>query len=68
MWSQHSGTEPNDPMKLGEALVKITAMHNPPKVFVEGRDALSTITPASEERLNEMRTHENLSKDIEGSY
>ena len=56
MWSQYNGTQPNDPAKLGDALVKIAAMQNPPKVFAAGSDALSTITPAIEDRLRDMST------------
>src|SRR5213594_4398296 len=58
MWSQYDGTQPGDPAKLGDALVKIAAMPNPPKVFVAGGDALDMITPAIEERLQEARAHE----------
>ena len=47
MWSQYNGAQPNDPAKLGDALVKIAAMQNPPKVFAAGSDALSTIAPRS---------------------
>jgi NAD(P)-dependent dehydrogenase (short-subunit alcohol dehydrogenase family) len=68
MWSKYSGTQPNDPAKLGDALVKIAAMQNPPKVFAAGSDALSTITPAIEDRLRDMRVHETLSKGMEGSF
>jgi hypothetical protein len=63
MWSQYNGTQPNDPAKLGDALVKIAAMQNPPKVFAAGSDALSTITLAIEDRLRDMRAHENLSTE-----
>jgi len=68
MWSKYNGTQPNDPAKLGDALVKIAAMQNPPKVFAAGSDALSTITPAIEERLHDLRAHEMLSKGMEGSF
>ena len=68
MWSQYNGAQPNDPAKLGDALVKIAAMQNPPKLFAAGSDALSTITPAIEDRLREMRAHETLSKGMEGSF
>jgi NAD(P)-dependent dehydrogenase (short-subunit alcohol dehydrogenase family) len=68
MWSQYNGTQPNDPAKLGDALVKIAAMQNPPKVFAAGSDALSTITPAIEDRLRDMRANETLSKGMEGSF
>ena len=46
MWSRYHGTQPGDPAKLGDALVKIAAMQSPPKLFVAGSDALSVITPA----------------------
>ena len=68
MWSQYHGTQPGDPAKLGDALVKIAAMQNPPKLFVAGSDALSTITPAIEERLREVRANEMLSKSTDGSF
>jgi NAD(P)-dependent dehydrogenase (short-subunit alcohol dehydrogenase family) len=68
MWSQYHGTQPGDPAKLGDALVKIAAMQNPPKLFVAGSDALSTITSAIEERLREVRANEMLSKSTEGSF
>ena len=65
MWSQYHGTQPGDPAKLGDALVKIAAMQNPPKVFVAGSDALSVITPVIEERLREARANEMLSKSTD---
>jgi len=68
MWSQYNGAQPNDPAKLGDALVKIAAMQNPPKVFVAGGDALEVIVPAIEERLREARAHETMSKTMAGSF
>src|SRR3989454_8497269 len=68
MWSKYNGTQPNDPAKLGDALVKIVAIQNPPKGFAAGRHALDTIRPAIEERLRDMRAHEMLSKGMEGSF
>src|SRR2546428_9169484 len=68
MWSPYDGTQPGDPAKLGDALVKIAAMQNPPKVFVAGSDALSVITPVIEERLRDARANETLSKSTLGSF
>jgi NAD(P)-dependent dehydrogenase (short-subunit alcohol dehydrogenase family) len=68
MWSQYHGTQPGDAAKLGDALVKIAAMQNPPKVFIAGSDALDMITPVIEERLREARAHETLSKSTAGSF
>jgi hypothetical protein len=68
MWSPYHGTQPGDPARLGEVLVKIAGMENPPRLFVAGSDALAVITPAIEERLNATRAHEELSKSTEGSF
>src|SRR3989442_4181260 len=68
MWSQYHGTQPGDPAKLGDALVKIAAMQNPPNVFIAGGDALDVIVPATEERLRQARAHETLSKSTAGSF
>jgi NAD(P)-dependent dehydrogenase (short-subunit alcohol dehydrogenase family) len=68
MWSPYNGTQPNDPAKLGDALVQIATMPNPPKVFIAGSDALDVITPAIEERLREARAHQTLSKSTGGSF
>jgi NAD(P)-dependent dehydrogenase (short-subunit alcohol dehydrogenase family) len=39
MWSPYHGTQQGDPAKLGDALVTIAGMENPPKLFVAGSDA-----------------------------
>ncbi|MEP6486925.1 SDR family NAD(P)-dependent oxidoreductase [Microcoleus vaginatus GB2-A3] len=67
-WSAYNGTQQGDPAKLGDALVKIARMENPPKLFVAGSDALTAIAPAVEERLQAMRAHEELSKSTDGSF
>jgi alkylhydroperoxidase/carboxymuconolactone decarboxylase family protein YurZ len=66
MWSPYNGTQPNDPAKLGDALVKIASMQSPPKVFIAGRDALEVITPTIEERLREARANKTLSESTAG--
>lgn len=65
MWSPYAGKQTGDPDKLGEALVKVAHMANPPKVFAGGADALATIRPAIESRLNDMRNHEGLSSSTD---
>jgi len=68
MWSPYHGTQSGDPAKLGEVLVKIAEMENPPKLFVAGGDALAVITSALEDRLHETRAYQELSKSTEGSF
>ncbi|OYD95186.1 short-chain dehydrogenase/reductase [Nostoc sp. 'Peltigera membranacea cyanobiont' 210A] len=67
-WSAYNGTQQGDPAKLGDALVKIAGMENPPKLFVAGSDALAAIASAVEERLQATRAHEELSKSTDGSF
>jgi len=68
MWSPYHGTQQGDPAKLGDALVKIAVMENPPKLFVAGSDALAMITSAVEARLRETHADEALSKSTDGSF
>ncbi len=65
-WSPYNGTQPGDPAKLGEALVKLARMENPPKLFVAGSDALQAIIPTVEERLRTMHAFEEQSKSTDG--
>lgn len=66
MWSPYNGTQPGNPAKLGEALVRIAGMENPLKLFVAGSDALQVITPILEDRLKVMKDNEALSKSTDG--
>jgi NAD(P)-dependent dehydrogenase (short-subunit alcohol dehydrogenase family) len=67
-WSVYNGTQQGDPVKLGEALVKIAAMTNPPKQFYAGSDAVATIEPALKSRMQEIEDHEALSKSTDGNF
>lgn len=68
MWAAYNGTQQGDPDKLGEALVQIAGMSNPPKQFYAGSDAVAGIRPALEARLKEIKDHEALSKSTDGSF
>jgi len=68
MWSGYHGTQHGDPVKLGDVLVKLAGMDNPPKQFVAGSDALAVVKPALEARLEELRAYEDLSKSTDGSF
>lgn len=65
-WSPYNGNQTNDPAKLGDALVQIAEMENPPKIFAAGSDALETIVPAMEARLHDLETHDALSRSAGG--
>lgn len=68
MWSGYNGAQPGNPAKLGEVLVKISAMQTPPKIFVAGSDALAMIAPAVEERLHAVHAFEELSRSTDGEF
>jgi NAD(P)-dependent dehydrogenase (short-subunit alcohol dehydrogenase family) len=67
MWSGYDGKQQGDPAKLGDVLVKIAGIDNPPRQFVAGSDALTVARPALEARLEELRAFEDLSKSTDGS-
>lgn len=62
MWSGYDGKQPNDPDKLGEALVKLSNMPAPPRFFIAGPDALDAVRLVMEARLKDMQEYEDLSK------
>ena len=68
MWSGYHGAQQGDPARLGDVLVKIAGMDNPPKQFVAGSDALAVVKPALEARLEELLAHADLSKSTDGSF
>ena len=65
MWSPYDGKQTGSPDKLGDALVELTRMANPPQVFVGGSDGLAMVTPAIEARLKDMRDHDALSRSTD---
>jgi NAD(P)-dependent dehydrogenase (short-subunit alcohol dehydrogenase family) len=67
MWSGYDGKQPNDPEKLGEALVKLSNMLAPPRFFAAGPDALGAVRPVMEARLKDMQEHEDLSNAMVGN-
>jgi NAD(P)-dependent dehydrogenase (short-subunit alcohol dehydrogenase family) len=68
MWSGYHGAQQGDPAKLGDVLVKIAGMDNPPKQFLAGSDAVAVIEPELEARLGELRANLDLSKSTDGSF
>lgn len=65
MWSAYDGKQTGSPDKLGNALVELTRMTDPPQVFVGGSDGLAMVTPAIEARLKNMRDHDALSRSTD---
>lgn len=65
-WAGYDGQQQGNPFKLGQALVKIAGMENPPKLFLAGSDALQVLTPVVEERLKAMKDNAELSASTDG--
>jgi len=65
MWSPYDGKQTGSPDKLGNALVAIARMPNPPHVFVGGSDGLALVVPAIEARLKDMHDHDALSRSTD---
>src|SRR5436190_3040876 len=68
MWTPYAGTQPGDPDKLGEVLVKLAGMETPPRLFVAGGDGIDVIAPAVEARLKAVHAFEDLSKSTDGNF
>ena len=68
MWSPYAGTQPGDPDKLGQVLVKLAGMETPPRLFVAGGDAIAAVVPALETRLKATHTFAELSNSTNGSF
>jgi hypothetical protein len=68
MWSPYAGTQPGDPDKLGQVLVKLAGMETPPRRFAAGRAAIAAIAPAVEARLKAVHALETLSNSTDGGF
>jgi NAD(P)-dependent dehydrogenase (short-subunit alcohol dehydrogenase family) len=68
MWSPYAGTQPGDPDKLGEVLVKLAGMQTPPRLFVAGGDGIAAVAPTVEARLKAVHALEALSTSTDGNY
>ncbi|THF56537.1 SDR family oxidoreductase [Pseudothauera rhizosphaerae] len=64
-WAALDGRQPGDPAKLGEALVRIANMADPPRQFLAGSDALAIVEPVLETRLHELNAHRGLSRSTD---
>ncbi|WP_321807007.1 SDR family NAD(P)-dependent oxidoreductase [Burkholderia sp. BCC1993] len=64
-WSRINGTQAGDPDKFGEALVKLTALENPPRFFAVGSDVLDIIRDVTELRRRDASAHEALSRSTD---
>lgn len=68
MWSVYHGAQPGDPAKLGEVIVKLAEMQNPPKQLLAGSDAVGLIAPALSARLKEVQRYEDLSNSTDRAF
>lgn len=64
-YEAYNGQQAGDPVKLGSALVRLAAMDAPPRQFLAGSDAVGMATQALQERLDEIRAFEALSRSTD---
>jgi NAD(P)-dependent dehydrogenase (short-subunit alcohol dehydrogenase family) len=68
MWSPYAGQQPGDPDKLGQVLVQLVGMAQPPRLFVAGADAIDMIAPVVQARLDAVYALKELSSSTAGSF
>ena len=68
-WNSMNGKQSGDPAKLADALIKLTALENPPFRFVAGVDAVETFEAKANALLSQAHAHRELSASLayEGS-
>lgn len=69
-WKQYArdGKQNGNPAALGEVMVKLAAMDNPPKQFMAGADAIEAVEPVLQGRLAEIEANKHLSKASAESF
>jgi NAD(P)-dependent dehydrogenase (short-subunit alcohol dehydrogenase family) len=67
-YSAYDGQQTGNPAALGEVLVQLGTMDNPPKQFMAGADAIAAVKPVLEGRLAEIEAYKDLSKESAGSF
>jgi NAD(P)-dependent dehydrogenase (short-subunit alcohol dehydrogenase family) len=63
-WEAMSGKQPNDPVKLAEALITVVDQERPPLRWVAGADAIETV----EQKANELLAQVDAYRDLSSSF
>ena len=67
-YSAYDGQQTGNPAALGEVLVRLGTMNDPPRQFMAGEDAIEAVKPVLEARLAEIEQYKDLSKESAGSF
>lgn len=67
-YSAYDGQQTGNPAALGEALIKLGTIDNPPRQFMAGADAIAAVKPVLEGRLAEIEAYKDLSAEAAGSF
>jgi NAD(P)-dependent dehydrogenase (short-subunit alcohol dehydrogenase family) len=67
-YDSYNHQQPGDPVKLGQMLVDLAAMTNPPLHIVAGTDAVGFAMEAFKRRLGEIEKHSALSSTTDGNF
>ena len=62
-WKSYNGKQSGDPVKLAQALIKISDQENPPRRFIAGADAIAT----AEQVVATLQQQINAYRDLSGS-
>jgi NAD(P)-dependent dehydrogenase (short-subunit alcohol dehydrogenase family) len=63
-WEAMSGKQPNDPVKLAEALITVVDQQQPPLRWVAGADAVATVEQKANELLAQVDAYRDLSSSL----
>jgi NAD(P)-dependent dehydrogenase (short-subunit alcohol dehydrogenase family) len=63
-WEAMSGKQPNDPVKLAEALITVVDQEQPPLRWVAGADAVATVEQKANELLAQVDAYRDLSSSL----
>jgi len=61
-------TQPGDPARLAQVILKLSEIADPPTTFVAGSDAVGWADDVYEHRQNEVDTYRALSESTDGSW
>jgi NAD(P)-dependent dehydrogenase (short-subunit alcohol dehydrogenase family) len=64
-WSRINGTQAGDPIKFGQALIKIASLETPPRFFAAGGDVLDIINSVTQARLKDAAAFKSLTTSMD---
>ncbi|MET8746655.1 SDR family NAD(P)-dependent oxidoreductase [Streptomyces sp. NPDC004728] len=63
-WEAMNGHQPGDPVKLADALLKVTELDQPPQRFIAGDDCLAAVEAKAKQLLDQVEASRELGADL----